>query len=64
MQLLFDQNLSPTLVEHLSESYPGSVHVAEVDLDRASDRELWDYARRNELAIVMKDADFGEMSVL
>ena len=64
MRLLLDQNLSPTLVDRLSEVYPGSVHVAEVELDRASDRELWDYARLNKLMIVTKDADFSEMSVL
>ena len=64
MRLLLDQNLSLTLVERLLEIYPGYVHVAEVELDRASDRELWDYARLNKLTIVTKDADFSEMSVL
>lgn len=64
MRLLFDQNLSPRLVDRLEDVYPGFVHVAEVDLDRALDREIWEYARRQGLAVVTKDADFGEMSVL
>lgn len=64
MKLLFDQNLSPTLVEHLADVYPDSVHVSDVGLDRALDREIWDYAREREWAVVTKDADFEEMSVL
>jgi predicted nuclease of predicted toxin-antitoxin system len=37
MKLLFDQNLSPRLVERLSDLYPDSVHVQAVGLDRALD---------------------------
>lgn len=64
MRLLFDQNLSPYLVERLEDVYPESVHVSDVRLDRASDREIWQYARRHGLAIVTKDADFSELAVL
>lgn len=64
MRLLFDQNLSPYLVEHLADVYPNSVHVSEVELDRATDREVWQYARTHGLAIVTKDADFSELAVL
>lgn len=59
MTLLFDQNLSPRLVDRLENAYPGSVHVAEVGLDRALDREIWEYAHEHELAVVTKGADFG-----
>lgn len=64
MRLLFDQNLSPRLVDRLEDIYRNSVHVAEVDLDRALDRDVWEYAREHELAVVTKDADFEERSVL
>jgi len=64
MRLLFDQNLSPYLVERLSDVYPDSVHVSDVNLDRALDREIWDFAREHSLIIVTKDADFDELSVL
>lgn len=64
MRLLFDQNLSPDFVDHLADVDPDSVHVSEVDLDRATDREIWQYARSHELAIVTKDADFSELAVL
>jgi len=62
VKLLFDQNLSPRLVERLSDLYPGSDHVYRVGLDRASDTLLWDYARDRGLTLVTRDADFSEMS--
>ena len=61
MRLLFDQNLSPRLVDRLDDIYPNSVHVADVGLDRALDREVWVYAREQDLAVVTKDADFGAL---
>lgn len=64
MKLLFDQNLSPRLVGRLSDVYPGSIHVSEVGLARALDRAIWEYAREHGFAVVTKDADFGELSVL
>jgi len=64
MKLLFDQNLSPRLVDRLDDVYPDSAHVMDVGLDRALDREIWTFAVDNRFAIVTKDADFGELSVL
>jgi len=48
MRLFFDQNLSPELV----------------GLGCARDDEVWEYARLNDLAIVTKDDDFNNLSVL
>lgn len=64
MKLLFDQNLSPKLTKRLADAYPDSGHVANVGLDRATDREVWSHAEREELTIVSKDSDFSELSVL
>jgi len=64
VKLLFDENLSPRLVERLADLYPDGVHVREVGLERAPDEAVWSYARENALTIVTQDADFGEMSVL
>jgi predicted nuclease of predicted toxin-antitoxin system len=44
--------------------FPGTVHVSQVRLDRALDEEVWSYARASGFAIVTKDADFGDLSVL
>lgn len=64
MKLLFDQNLSPRLVARLIDLFPGSSHVQTEGLDRASDAEVWEHARANGFAIVTKDDDFNEMSVV
>ncbi|GAB4428475.1 MAG: DUF5615 family PIN-like protein [Anaerolineae bacterium] len=64
MKLLLDQNLSPRLVRRLSDLYPGSTHVSTVGLDRASDKEVWDFAHQNDFLIVTKDVDFSELSLL
>lgn len=64
MKLLFDQNLSPRLVEALADLFPDSAHVARVGLDRASDREVADFAFANGFAVVTKDADFDDLSLV
>ena len=62
MKLLFDQNLSPRLVQRLTDLYPSSDHVYNIELDQASDRVLWNYAREQGFILVTQDADFSEMS--
>lgn len=62
MKLLFDQNLSPRLVEQLADVFAGSLHVRQAGLDRANDDAIWRFARDNGYAIVTKDSDFQERS--
>jgi predicted nuclease of predicted toxin-antitoxin system len=62
VKLLFDENVSPKLPDHLAAEYPESVHVRGVGLRGANDQQIWDYARVHELAIVSKDTDFRERS--
>jgi predicted nuclease of predicted toxin-antitoxin system len=64
MKLLFDQNLSPRLVKRLADLFPGSSHMQSEGLDCASDDQIWDHARLNGFAIVTKDADYNNLSVL
>ena len=64
MKLLFDENVSPRLVVGLSDVFPGSVHVRDAGLSRASDAAIWDYARDRGLTIVSKDSDFHQASFL
>ena len=64
LKLLFDQNLSPKLVRLLSELFPGSIHVQDVNLDRADDKTVWKFARENDFLIVSKDVDFSERSII
>ena len=62
MKLLFDQNLSPRLVDALAECFPESLHVQTVGLDRASDESVWRFALDHGFVIVSKDSDFQERS--
>jgi predicted nuclease of predicted toxin-antitoxin system len=64
VKLLFDANISYRLAISLSDLYPGSAHVRLVGLERATDREVWDYARTNDFSIVSKDSDFHHLSFL
>ena len=61
MKLLFDQNLSPRLVEKLSDVYPDSNHVSLVGLERSLDEAVWAYAKAGGYTIVTQDADFQEL---
>jgi predicted nuclease of predicted toxin-antitoxin system len=63
MKLLFDQNLSPKLVNRLADLFPASSHVQSVGLDCATDDQVWDHARINGFAIVTKDEDYNNLSV-
>jgi predicted nuclease of predicted toxin-antitoxin system len=62
--LLFDQNLSPRLVDRLADIYPNSVHVFSLGLGDAMDIEIWQYAHDYDYMIVTKDADFSEFGII
>ncbi len=64
MKLLFDHQLSPRLARRLDDLFPGSSHVWLHALDRSDDRDIWDFARQNGYALVTKDSDFRDLSVL
>ncbi|HEV7280267.1 MAG TPA: DUF5615 family PIN-like protein [Pirellulaceae bacterium] len=64
MKLLFDQNLPTRLSERLESEFPGTKHVRKVGLTNASDQEVWEYARRNDFALVSKDVDFQQRALL
>lgn len=64
MKLLIDENLSPKLVVLLADLFPGSVHVRDIGLAKASDPTVWQYAIEHGLTIVSKDEDFHHLSFL
>ncbi|WP_207711814.1 DUF5615 family PIN-like protein [Sulfobacillus harzensis] len=61
---MFDENLSFRLVEQLADVYPHSLHVRDVGLTGRPDEEIWRYAVRQNCAIVTKDIDFYQRSML
>jgi predicted nuclease of predicted toxin-antitoxin system len=64
VKLLFDQNLSPRLAKRLADLFPGSQHVDPLGLGSVPDHQVWDYAEANEFAVVTKDEDFSDLSVV
>jgi predicted nuclease of predicted toxin-antitoxin system len=64
VKLLFDQNLSPKLVEQLADVYPDSNHVYHLGIDLIPDEEMREYARREGFVIVTKDSDFSDLCIL
>jgi predicted nuclease of predicted toxin-antitoxin system len=64
MKLLFDENLSPKLVQLLEDLFPESVHVRDVGLKAADDLTVWKYAQEHELIICSKDSDLHQRSFL
>jgi predicted nuclease of predicted toxin-antitoxin system len=64
MKMLFDENLSHKLVRLLEDLLPHSIHVRDVGLKAASDTEVWEYAKNNDLILVSKDADMHQRSFL
>lgn len=64
MKLLLDQNLSPRLIEAVVPICPGSLHVRSIGLERATDEEIWRYARAGAFCIVTQDTDFLERALV
>ena len=58
--LLFNQNL----LFHITTAFPGSAHVRDKGLNRADDGVIWEYAKRAGFAIVSKDSDFYQRSLV
>jgi predicted nuclease of predicted toxin-antitoxin system len=62
VKLLFDENLSDTLVGIIAHEFPGCAHVRNTGLRASDDEKIWDHARTNGFVIVSKDSDFRERS--
>lgn len=64
MKLLFDKNLSRRIVPFLLTAFPESTQVALLNLEDATDSEIWQYAKANRFVIVSHDSDFQERSMV
>lgn len=64
MRLLWDHNLSPQLVRRVADVFPDSLHVRDAGLAAASDDEVWAFALVHGYAIISKDSDFLQRSIL
>jgi predicted nuclease of predicted toxin-antitoxin system len=62
VKLLFDENLSSSLVSELQSEFPGSTHLDLIGMRRSEDRRIWEYAGGDDFVIVSKDNDFRQLS--
>jgi len=46
MKLLFDQNISFRVVKGLETIFPLAKQIRELKLENSTDREIWEYAKR------------------
>lgn len=59
MNFLVDNQLPPALAQFIRTDLGAqAVHVSEIKLDRASDRQIWQYASEHDLIVISKDEDF------
>ena len=64
MKLRFDQNISYRVAIRLSSDFPDCAQVRQLGLEDKSDREIWEFAKKNEYSIVTFDADFRDFTTL
>lgn len=60
-RLLFDQNLSPRLIDRLRSRFPDSSHVLTVGMSTASDAQVLEFAAGQDFVVVTKDKDFADL---
>ena len=60
MNVLIDAQLPPTLARLLVAAGHSALHVREIGLRDATDRDIWDYAVRERAVILTKDEDFAQ----
>ena len=63
MKLLVDENLPPRLARELADLFPGSTHVASVQLGSTPDAAIWEYAKAQGFTFLTKDKDFASLSL-
>jgi predicted nuclease of predicted toxin-antitoxin system len=64
VKLLLDQHLSYRLLAKLETDFPGSSQVHRLGMEHADDLVIWHFARDNGFAIMTKDSDFSERSLI
>jgi len=59
MRLLADENLHGGIIQGLRKVYFEVLFVPDIDLDGHKDREILEYAEKNDFLVISGDKDFG-----
>lgn len=62
MRFLINAILSPAVAVAIASKFPGSCHVNQLGLSRASDEQIWEHAKGSGFCILSKDGDFHQRS--
>jgi len=58
MKFLLDAHLPPVLARVMTREGYEVVHVFDLDMNAATDPEIWEYAGQNGYVVISKDEDF------
>jgi predicted nuclease of predicted toxin-antitoxin system len=64
VKFLVDANLPPHLCRWLRTHGHEAEHLADIDLLRATDTQIWDRGKNQQVIILSKDIDFYDRSLL
>lgn len=64
MKLLFDQNISNRLIAKITHLFPHAKQVKELKLEGSTDRQIWEYSKKEKFTILTFDSDFYDLSTL
>jgi predicted nuclease of predicted toxin-antitoxin system len=64
MRFLFDQNISHKILAILPEQFSGSTSVKNEGLINSTDKDIWEFAKKNDFIIVTQDSDFNDLNLL
>jgi predicted nuclease of predicted toxin-antitoxin system len=64
MRLLFDQNISFRILKLNTNLFFESSTIKKEKLINSSDREIWEFAKKNHYTIVTQDSDFNDLNLL
>jgi predicted nuclease of predicted toxin-antitoxin system len=64
MKLLFDQNISFRILQRIQPFFPDATQVILKQLQNATDRQIWEYAKQHGYMIVTFDSDFYDFSII
>lgn len=64
MKLLFDQNISHRILNHIQDILPEAKQLRDIGLENNSDKQIWEYAKKSDFIIVTFDGDFYDFSLV
>lgn len=64
MKILFDQNISHRLVNRILDIFPDAKQLRDIGIENSTDRQIWEFAKKEDYIIVSFDSDFYDFSLV